>query len=105
MAEERIERRLAAILAADVAGYSRLMAADEEGTLGTLKTLRREVTDPKITEHRGREHGRFGAIPSSHLGGIGLDLMGAFTTPNAAPPDWRCTAWESDCRSLQARLP
>ena len=41
-------RRLAAIPAADVAGYSRLMAADEEGTLAALKTLRREVADPKI---------------------------------------------------------
>src|SRR5215471_13910568 len=54
MAEERIERRLTAILAADIAGYSRLMGADEEGTLAALKTLRREVTDPKIKEHRGR---------------------------------------------------
>jgi adenylate cyclase len=54
MAEERVERRLTAILAADVAGYSRLMGADEEGTLAVLKTLRREVTDPKIKEHRGR---------------------------------------------------
>jgi adenylate cyclase len=54
MAEERAERRLTAILAADVAGYSRLMAADEEGTLAALKTLRREVTDRKIKEHRGR---------------------------------------------------
>jgi len=54
MAEERVERRLTAILAADVAGYSRLMEADEEGTLGALKTLRREVIDPKIKEHRGR---------------------------------------------------
>ena len=54
MAEERVERRLTAILAADVAGYSRLMAADEEGTLAALKALRREVADPKIKEHRGR---------------------------------------------------
>jgi adenylate cyclase len=47
-------RRLAAILAADVAGYSRLMGADEEGTLERLKALRRELVDPKIAEHRGR---------------------------------------------------
>jgi adenylate cyclase len=47
-------RRLAAILAADVAGYSRLMGADEEGTLERLKTLRRELIDPKIGEHHGR---------------------------------------------------
>src|SRR5215831_4909260 len=47
-------RRLAAILAADVAGYSRLMGVDEEGTLDRLKALRRELLDPKITEHHGR---------------------------------------------------
>ena len=47
-------RRLAAILAADVAGYSRLMGADEEGTLAALKAIRRELADPKIEEHRGR---------------------------------------------------
>jgi adenylate cyclase len=47
-------RRLAAILAADVAGYSRLMGADEEGTLERLKALRHEVVDPNIAEHRGR---------------------------------------------------
>ena len=47
-------RRLAAILAADVAGYSRLMGADEEGTLERLKALRRELLDPRIAEHRGR---------------------------------------------------
>jgi len=47
-------RRLAAILAADVAGYSRLMGADEEGTLERLKALRRELVDPMIAEHHGR---------------------------------------------------
>src|SRR5947208_6536390 len=47
-------RRLTAILAADVAGYSRLMGADEEGTLEHLKALRRELVDPKIAEHKGR---------------------------------------------------
>jgi adenylate cyclase len=54
MDETRVERRLAAILAADVAGYSRLMGVDEEGTLSQLKTHRKELVDPKITEHRGR---------------------------------------------------
>ena len=47
-------RRLAAILAADVAGYSRLMGADEEGTLERLKALRRELVDPTIAKHKGR---------------------------------------------------
>src|SRR5215469_16172029 len=54
LSTERVERRLTAILAADVAGYSRLMGADEEGTLAQLKTHRRALLDPKITEHRGR---------------------------------------------------
>jgi adenylate cyclase len=54
MTTGRVERRLAAILAADVAGYSRLMGIDEEGTLAALKDHRRAVVDPKIAEHRGR---------------------------------------------------
>src|SRR5215468_1965178 len=54
MSEARVERRLAAILAVDVAGYSRLMGADEEGTLAALRAVRRELADPKIAEHRGR---------------------------------------------------
>ncbi|MGB9647128.1 MAG: adenylate/guanylate cyclase domain-containing protein, partial [Stellaceae bacterium] len=54
MASDRVERRLTAILAADVAGYSRLMGADEEETLARLKAHRREVVDPRIGEHRGR---------------------------------------------------
>jgi class 3 adenylate cyclase len=54
LATERVERKLAAILAADVAGYSRLMGTDEEGTLARLKALRRELADPKIKEHGGR---------------------------------------------------
>src|SRR5256712_7243891 len=51
---QRVERKLMAILAADVAGYSKLMGADEEGTLARLKAHRRELVDPKIREHRGR---------------------------------------------------
>ena len=54
MASERVERRLTAILSADVAGYSRLMGSDEEETLARLKAHRREVIDPRIGEHRGR---------------------------------------------------
>jgi len=54
LASERVERRLTAILAADVAGYSRLMGVDEEETLDRLKAHRREVVDPRIGEHRGR---------------------------------------------------
>ena len=54
MAEAYVQRRLAAILAADVAGYSRLMGADEVGTLAVLKALRREIVDPAIAAHKGR---------------------------------------------------
>jgi adenylate cyclase len=51
---ERVQRRLAAILAADIAGYSRLMGQDEPGTLARVRALRRELIDPKIAEHEGR---------------------------------------------------
>jgi adenylate cyclase len=51
---ERVERRLAAVLAADVAGYSRLMGTDEEGTLARLKAVRKALVDPAIAKHRGR---------------------------------------------------
>jgi adenylate cyclase len=54
LATEHVECKLAAILATDVAGYSRLMGADEEGTLVRLRAHRRELIDPKIAEHRGR---------------------------------------------------
>jgi TolB-like protein len=54
MATEQVKRRLAAILAADVAGYGRLMGADDEGTLVQLKTDRQGLVDPKIKKHRGR---------------------------------------------------
>src|SRR3954454_1212841 len=54
MPAEAVERKLAAILAADIAGYSRLIGVDEEGTLARLKALRRDLIDPIIAEHRGR---------------------------------------------------
>src|SRR4029077_10928544 len=53
LSEERVERGLAAILAADVAGYSRLMERDEVGTLARLRTLRCDLIDPRIAEHQG----------------------------------------------------
>ncbi len=54
LAGERVQRRLAAVLAADVAGYSRLMGLDEEGTLSRLKAVRKALVDPTIAAHRGR---------------------------------------------------
>jgi adenylate cyclase len=71
MTAARVDRRLAAILAADVAGYSRLMGGDEEGTLARLKACLRALVDPKIAEHRGR-------IGPEHLAAFekGLRLTG-----------------------------
>ncbi len=54
LTDERVERRLAAVLAADVAGYSRIMGSDEEGTLARLKAVRKALVDPVIASHRGR---------------------------------------------------
>src|SRR4029450_10269792 len=54
MAEEHVQRRLAAILAADVVGYSRLMEVDEAGTLAALKARRRDVLSPLVARHQGR---------------------------------------------------
>src|SRR6185369_4310708 len=54
MTEARVQRRLAAILSADVVGYSRLMGLDETGTLNRLKAMRRELVDPQIAAHAGR---------------------------------------------------
>src|SRR5262245_62462630 len=54
MAEERIQRRLAAILAADVVGYSRLVEQDEAGTLAALKARRKQILEPLLAKHQGR---------------------------------------------------
>ena len=54
MPEERAQRRLAAILAADVVGYSRLMERDETGTLAALKARRGDILQPLVTKHHGR---------------------------------------------------
>ena len=69
MAEERVERRLAAILAADVVGYSRLMGEDEEGTLATLKSYR-SIIDALIETHAGRV-----------FGGVGDSVIAEFASP------------------------
>jgi len=54
MAEDGVQRKLAAILAADVVGYSRMMSEDEAGTLARMKAHRHELFDPKVKEYRGR---------------------------------------------------
>jgi adenylate cyclase len=54
LSSERMDRRLAAVLAADVAGYRRLMGLNEERTLANLKSFRKTLVDPSIAAHRGR---------------------------------------------------
>ena len=54
MTDARVERRLAAILAADVVGFSALMERDEEGTYANVGRLRREVIEPRLSDHQGR---------------------------------------------------
>ena len=82
--QSSMERRLAAILAADVAGYSRLMAADEAGTLARLNQLRSEVIEPKIIQYGGRI-----------VGSAGDSLLVEFTSAvNAVECAFRCRrAW------------
>jgi adenylate cyclase len=89
-------RRLAAILAADVAGYSRLIGANEGGTLGRLKALRRELLDPKIAEHRGRLVKTTGDGLLVEFGSVvealrcAVEVQGEMTGRNAGvPPDNR----------------
>src|SRR5229473_2590789 len=90
----RVERRVAAILAADVVGYSRLIEADEEGTLGRLKALRAEVVDPKIAEHRGRPLGRVRQRRRrAALRGRGTSGTGRRQCPNTAGPPHRVPYW------------
>ena len=74
-------RRLAAILAADVAGYSRLIGADEEGTLNRLPWMRAEIIHPKVTEHRGRSSKRLVMVSRSNFP-VWLTL--AFVRPNGS---------------------
>ena len=85
LATGRVERRLAAILAADVAGYSRLMGVDEEGTLARLKALRRELADPKIKEHRGRIVKTTGDGRLLELASVGILLHSPGLSRHARP--------------------
>jgi adenylate cyclase len=89
---ERVERRLAAILAADVAGYSRLMGADEEGTLAALRAIRREVIDPKIAEHRGRIVKTIGDGLLAEFGSV-VDALRCAVAWQAAMPENSRIAW------------
>jgi adenylate cyclase len=93
--EKAVERRLAAILAADVVGYSRLMGQDETGTLAALRKLRSELVDPRISEHKGRVFkttgdGLLAEFPSVvNAVACAVDIQRAIATRNADLPDDR----------------
>jgi adenylate cyclase len=99
MVKTRVERRLAAILAADVAGYSRLVGADEEGTLARFKTIRADLVDPKINEHYGRIVKTTGdgllAEFSSVIDALrcAIEVQAGMTERNAAVPSDRRIEW------------
>src|SRR5437870_4354535 len=90
-----MERRLTAILAADVVGYSRLMTIDEAGTLAALKSLRKNLVDPKISEHNGRifkltGDGMLIEFPSVVSAvACAVDIQSAMRTRNASTADAR----------------
>ncbi len=92
MAEKRAQRRLAAILAADVVGYSRLMETDEAGTLAALKARRRDVLDPLVVKHQGRIFKTTGDgvliefASAVNAMQCAVDLQQGMTTANANQP-------------------
>jgi adenylate cyclase len=101
VASDRPKRRLSAILSADVAGYSRLMGADEEGTLAALKALRLSLIDPKIKEHRGH-------IVKAMGDGLLVEFASAVDAVRCAL-DLQCrlaerTAETSDQRKIEFRI-
>jgi adenylate cyclase len=85
-------RRLAAILAADIARYSRLIGADEEGTLNRLRSIRAELIDPKITEYRGR-------IVKTTGDGVLLEFSSVVDALRCA------TQWQNGMVALNAAVP
>ena len=98
MADIRINRKLAAILAADVVGYSRLMEADEAGTLGALKRHRETIFDPAVAAHNGRivkligdgTIVEFGSVVDAvKLRAFGATLWRLVAGSNRAPADHR----------------
>jgi TolB-like protein/Tfp pilus assembly protein PilF len=95
LAEERVQRRLAAILAADVVGYSRLMGQDESGTLAALKARRKEVLEPLVSRHRGRIFKVTGDGVLVEFGSAvnavecAIELQGGMATANSDLPETR----------------
>jgi hypothetical protein len=89
MEQPRVERRLAAVLAADVAGYSRLIGADEGDTLARLRAVRSDLIDRRIAENRGR---------------IAKTTLRLHGTCAGSRPDRR-TAWGTPCQELPSSPP
>jgi adenylate cyclase len=89
MAEERVNRKLAAILAADVVGYSRLMDADEEGTLSALKQHRQTIFDPTVAAHNGRIVKLIGDGTIVEFGSVvdAVNCAVSIQRANGSPPD------------------
>src|SRR5882724_3828492 len=92
MSEERVERRLAAILAADVAGYSLLIGQNEEGTLAALRAMRRGLIDPTIADHRGRIVKTTGDGLLAEFQSV-VDALRCAAAWQAAVPDDSVIAW------------
>ena len=96
---KKVQRRLAAILAADVVGYSRLMEADETGTLAALQTLRRELIDPRMATYYGRVvklmgDGMLAEFPSVvDALACAIDIQEAVASRNVGVPDDRRIAF------------
>jgi adenylate cyclase len=86
-------RRLAAILAADVVGYSRLMGADEEGTLNRLRAIRAEVVDPSLAQYRGR-------VVKTTGDGLLVEFVSVVDAMRCVQPNGS-TAWQSGIRAPQ----
>src|SRR5271166_4191725 len=110
LATERVERRLAAILAADVAGYSRLMGTDEEGTHERLKGHLRDLVNPKIKEHRGRIVKNTGDGMLAELSSVvdavrcAAQMQRAMADRNAETAEDNCITFRTDQTRLTALL-
>ena len=106
MAMDRVERKLAAILAADVVGYSRLMGEDETGTHARLKALRKKFIEPKIAECRGRivKLTGDGALVefASVVDAVGVRSRSSRASPSTTPTRARAAASSSGSASTSA---
>ena len=106
----RIERRLAAILAADVAGYSRLTGVDEEGTHAQLQAHLRALVDPKVTEHRGRVVKNTGDGMLAEFGSVvdavrcALDVQRGMAERNAGVPETSASSFASASMSATSSI-